>query len=153
MPMTANTVSRRFALASLLTLLMLTAMFGAVQSASAADHCVGTHPICVGPNNYPATPAGIQSALSATNNNTNFPGADIVYIGAGTYTMTSTIQVSPNADLAIRGEGAGSTILEAGITNISNLRCVQFDSRGVDHWTDVSNDRVRRWRGVGDDER
>lgn len=121
MPTTNLIAPRRFALASLFVILALASVLGAAQSASAADHCVGTHPMCAGPNNYPATPAGIQSALIATNNNTNFAGPDNVYIGSGTYTMTTTIQVSPNADLAIIGEGAGSTILEAGITNISNL--------------------------------
>lgn len=109
MPHVRSTTTRRFALASLTVLTLLCSMLIVARSASAADHCVGSHPLCpASPNNYPATAAGLQSALSAANNNTNFPGADTVWVAAGTYAPTSSIQVpTVSADLTVIGEGAG----------------------------------------------
>lgn len=130
MPTTTFIAPRRFALASLVLPLTILALLILTHSAAAANICVGTQPSCTIENTHPATSAGIQSAVSASNN-ASHPGADTVYIAAGTYSVTTTIQVSPNADLAIVGAGKGLTILEAGVTNVINLGVYDYGSNDV----------------------
>jgi PKD repeat protein len=103
------------------TLAAVLALAAGSSGASAADHCVGIHPSCVSANTYPATPAGLASALGAANNNSTFPGADTVYIGAGDYVIPSTAGISLTAPLTVIGAGRSSTIVEAGANNVVPL--------------------------------
>lgn len=90
----------------------------AAPTALAADHCVGLHPSCASANTYPATPAGLASALTAANTNASFPGADTVYIGPGEYVIPATLPISLSAPMTVIGAGKGTTSIKAGANNV-----------------------------------
>lgn len=120
---TESALTRRSLLGPLFLVICLAAALGFAGSASAESHCVGSHPLCAGPNQYSADATGLQTALNAANNNSTFPGADIVYIEAGTISVPSTIQIgSASGPLEVIGEGVGSTFLEAGANNVTVLQ-------------------------------
>ncbi|MBJ7355479.1 MAG: PKD domain-containing protein [Thermoleophilaceae bacterium] len=101
--------------------IVLVAMALFAGGASAASFCVGNHPLCGIPDQYPATAAGLTSAIADANNNSANPGADSVYVGAGTYTVGANTSPSLSAGLSIIGAGKGSTFIEAGANNINAL--------------------------------
>lgn len=111
---------------------IVTAFAFAAPGAMAADHCVGLHPSCSGPNTYDATAAGLQSAMGAANNNVNFPGADTVYVGPGTYEVMSTATITLTAPMTIVGAGKGTTSIEAKANNVTALYAYGSGSNTVD---------------------
>lgn len=96
--------------------------FAFAQSASAANLCVGSHPLCGNPDQYAANAAGLQQALWDANNNSLNPGADIVWVGAGVYQPTTTINLNgASAGVQIIGEGVGKTVIKQAANGISGL--------------------------------
>lgn len=84
-----------------------------VSIASAAQHCVGDHPLCVSPNTYPATNQGLINAMNAANG-AGFPGADEILIGAGDYSLSAEpILLNISDDLKVIGEGPRTRLIVA----------------------------------------
>lgn len=92
-----------------------------VPTASAADHCVGSHPLCSSGNNYPATKAGIQDALAAANNSGAFAGPDRIFVEAGQYPLTTSLGITASeGDIELIGEG-DATWFSVDANNITGL--------------------------------
>jgi hypothetical protein len=99
----------------------LVALLVAVPGARAATYCVGSPTECSGIAK-PATPAGLQEALSEAEANAE---GDRIRIGSGTYTAPGPAGFainSPTNSIRIRGEGPAATLLQGSGPNAVTLR-------------------------------
>jgi PKD repeat protein len=117
--MRANLISGRTLLIAVFALFVLS-----VPTASAADHCVGSHPLCAG-TPYAGTVAGLQEAVAATG---DVPGEDRIFISDGNYPLTVGVGFgSPSDDLEVIGEG-DATVFSVDANGITGLQAQNFGS-------------------------
>ncbi|MCW3066364.1 MAG: repeat protein [Solirubrobacterales bacterium] len=90
-------------------------------TAAATDYCVLPASSCTAPHTYPATGAGVQSALDAAGAAND---SDKVFLGAARYTSPTTsgfAYVHLSAPVELIGAGTGATTLAAPQTSIQSL--------------------------------